>query len=36
MCHSVRLRPFGLDLTAYQRSSLMFFGGWRAGESAHD
>ena len=36
MRHSVRLRPFGLDLTAHERSSLMFFGGWRAGESAHD
>ena len=36
MCHSLRFRPFGLDLAAHTLSPLMVFGGTRAGGGRHD
>ncbi len=36
MSHSLRLRPFGLDLAAHMLSPLMVFGGTRAGGGRHD
>ena len=36
MCHSLRLRPFGLDLAAHMLSPLMVFGGTRADGGHYD
>ena len=36
MCHSLRFRPFGLDLAAQTLSPLMVFGGTRADGGRHD
>ncbi len=36
MCHSLRFRPFGLDLAAQTLSPLMVFGGTRADGGHYD